>query len=80
MKLTFTGDILIYESQDKHCRDTNGKYNYKPIFEQVKKYINYTSNYDFIIKEIYPNNELLNSLINVVEDKFNKELEDIAYN
>lgn len=31
-------------------------------------------------KEIYPNNELLNSLINVVEDKFNKELEDIAYN
>lgn len=30
--------------------------------------------------EIYPNKELLNLLIGVVEDKFNKELEDIAYN
>ena len=36
MKLTFTGDILIYESQDKSCRVSNGKYDYKPIFEQVK--------------------------------------------
>lgn len=46
MKLTFTGDILIYESQDKHCRDTNGKYNYKPIFEQVKPLLD---NSDYVI-------------------------------
>lgn len=36
MRLTFTGDILIYESQDKHCRNNDGKYNYRPIFEQIK--------------------------------------------
>lgn len=36
MKLTFTGDILIYESQDKSCRLSDGKYDYKSIFEQVK--------------------------------------------
>lgn len=46
MKLTFTGDILIYKSQDKHCRTSNGKYNYKPIFEQVKPLLD---NSDYVI-------------------------------
>lgn len=32
MRLTFTGDILIYESQDKHCQRNN----YKEIFESAK--------------------------------------------
>lgn len=36
MKIAFTGDILIYESQDKGCHDIHGKRNYRPIFEQVK--------------------------------------------
>ena len=36
MKITFTGDILIYESQDKGCLGKDGKHNYRPIFEQVK--------------------------------------------
>lgn len=36
MKITFTGDILIYESQDKDCLDKDGKRDYRPIFEQVK--------------------------------------------
>ncbi len=36
MKITFTGDILIYESQDKGCLGKGGKRNYRPIFEQVK--------------------------------------------
>jgi len=36
MKIAFTGDILIYESQDKGCIDKNGKRDYRPIFEQVK--------------------------------------------
>lgn len=36
MKITFTGDILIYESQDKSCLDKDGKRDYRPIFEQVK--------------------------------------------
>lgn len=36
MKITFTGDILIYESQDKGCLGKDGKRDYRPIFEQVK--------------------------------------------
>lgn len=36
MKITFTGDILIYASQNKGCLDKDGKYDYRPIFEQVK--------------------------------------------
>lgn len=36
MKITFTGDILIYESQDKGCIDKDGKRDYRPIFKQVK--------------------------------------------
>lgn len=36
MKITFTGDILIYESQDQGCLGKDGKHNYRPIFEQVK--------------------------------------------
>lgn len=36
MQITFTGDILIYKSQDKLCRKKDGKYNYKPIFEHIK--------------------------------------------
>lgn len=36
MKIAFTGDILIYESQDKGCLDRNGNRDYRPIFEQVK--------------------------------------------
>lgn len=37
MKITFTGDILIYESQDKGCLGKDGKRDYRPIFEQVKQ-------------------------------------------
>ena len=36
MKITFTGDILIYESQDRGCLGKDGKRDYRPIFEQVK--------------------------------------------
>lgn len=36
MKITFTGDILIYASQNKGCLNKDGKYDYRPIFEQVK--------------------------------------------
>lgn len=36
MKITFTGDILIYESQDKGCLAKDGSRDYKPIFAQVK--------------------------------------------
>lgn len=36
MKIAFTGDILIYESQDRGCLDKDGKRDYQPIFEQVK--------------------------------------------
>ncbi len=36
MKITFTGDILIYESQDEGCLGKDGKHDYRPIFEQVK--------------------------------------------
>lgn len=36
MKITFTGDILIYESQDKGCLGKDGIRDYRPIFEQVK--------------------------------------------
>lgn len=36
MKITFTGDILIYKSQDKCCLESDKVRNYKPIFEQVK--------------------------------------------
>lgn len=36
MKITFTGDILIYESQDIGCLSKDGKRDYRPIFEQVK--------------------------------------------
>ena len=36
MKITFTGDILIYKSQDKACVDRNGNRNYSAIFNQVK--------------------------------------------
>lgn len=36
MKILFTGDILIYESQDKGCLSKDGKRDYTPIFAQVK--------------------------------------------
>lgn len=36
MKITFTGDILIYESQDKGCLGKDGKRDYRQIFEQIK--------------------------------------------
>ena len=36
MIITFTGDILIYQSQDKGCLGKNGCRDYSPIFEQVK--------------------------------------------
>lgn len=36
MKLLFTGDILIYQSQDKLCLDKDVGRNYRPIFERVK--------------------------------------------
>lgn len=36
MKIAFSGDILIYESQDKGCLYKNGNRDYRPIFEQVK--------------------------------------------
>ena len=36
MKITFTGDILIYESQDKGCLALDGSRNYKPIFASIK--------------------------------------------
>ena len=36
MKITFTGDILIYESQDKGCLGKDGKRDYRSIFEGVK--------------------------------------------
>jgi len=36
MKIAFTGDILIYESQDKGCLSSDGKRDYRPIFEKVK--------------------------------------------
>lgn len=36
MKLLFTGDILIYESQDRGCLTQDGSRDYKPIFAQVK--------------------------------------------
>lgn len=36
MIITFTGDILIYQSQNKGCLGKNGQRDYSPIFEQVK--------------------------------------------
>lgn len=36
MIITFTGDILIYQSQNKGCLGKNGRRDYSPIFEQVK--------------------------------------------
>ena len=36
MKLLFTGDILIYESQDRGCLAQDGSRDYRPIFAQVK--------------------------------------------
>lgn len=36
MRITFTGDILCYQSQDKHCKKADGSYDYTPVFEQVK--------------------------------------------
>lgn len=36
MRLSFTGDILCYASQDAACRQSDGTYVYYPIFEQVK--------------------------------------------
>lgn len=36
MKILFTGDILIYESQDKGCLAKDGSRDYRPIFAQVK--------------------------------------------
>ena len=36
MKITFTGDVLIYESQDRGCLAQDGSHDYKPIFAQVK--------------------------------------------
>lgn len=36
MKITFTGDVLIYDSQDKGCLAKDGSRDYKPIFSHVK--------------------------------------------
>lgn len=36
MRITFTGDILIYESQDQGCLAKDGSRDYRPIFAQVK--------------------------------------------
>lgn len=36
MIITFTGDLLIYQRQDKGCLGKNGCRDYSPIFEQVK--------------------------------------------
>lgn len=36
MIITFTGDILIYQSQNKGCLGKDGRRDYSPIFEQVK--------------------------------------------
>lgn len=36
MHITFTGDILIYDSQDRGCLLPDGNRDYRPIFEQVK--------------------------------------------
>lgn len=36
MIITFTGDILIYQSQNKGCLGKNGCRDYSPIFDQVK--------------------------------------------
>lgn len=36
MRITFTGDILCCQSQDRACKVGNNKYDYTPIFEQVK--------------------------------------------
>lgn len=36
MKITFTGDILIYESQDQGCLAKDGSRDYRPIFAKVK--------------------------------------------
>ena len=36
MRITFTGDILCYQSQDRLCRKHDGSYDYSPIFERVK--------------------------------------------
>lgn len=36
MRITFTGDILCYQSQDRLCRKSDGSYDYYPIFENVK--------------------------------------------
>lgn len=46
MKITFTGDILIYKSQDKGCLDGSGKRDYRPIFEQVKPLF---ANSDYVV-------------------------------
>lgn len=36
IRLTFTGDILCYASQDSGCCNLDGTYDYTPIFEQVE--------------------------------------------
>lgn len=36
MRITFTGDILCYQSQDKACLDCEGNHNYYPVFSEVK--------------------------------------------
>lgn len=36
MRITFTGDILVYQSQDEGCLKSDGKRDYLPIFEKVK--------------------------------------------
>lgn len=36
MRLLFTGDILIYESQNRRCVGRDGERDYRPIFSQVK--------------------------------------------
>lgn len=36
LKITFTGDILCYANQNEACRKLDGRYDYSPIFENVK--------------------------------------------
>lgn len=36
MRITFTGDILCYQSQDRHCMKPDGTFDYAPVFERAK--------------------------------------------
>lgn len=46
MIITFTGDILCYESQDNYCLNDGNKRDYRPIFENVKSLFD---NSDYVV-------------------------------